>query len=136
MLTTPRLLYAMADHGHLPRLMCRVHSRFRTPYLAIAAQGGLALALAAAGSFEELAKLSAIARIVSYASTCLSLPVFRRRAGEPSTFTVPGGYAVPAAATVLCGWLILSSSPMHLALGASALAAGCGLYLLRRRLIY
>ncbi len=131
-LATPRLLYAMAERGHLPGWLCGVHPRFRTPYIAIAVQGGLALALAAYGSFEELAKLSVMARIVSYAATCLSLPVFRRRGGEPPTFTVPGGPIIPAAAVLLCGCLLASSSAAHLWLGAVGLAIGCLLYAIRR----
>ena len=133
MLTSPRLLYAMADHGHLPGYLSRVHPRWRTPHVAIAVQGALALGLAVGGSFEELAKLSAIARIVSYASTCVSLLVFRARGGERPSFTVPGGPIVPVAATLLCAGLVATSSALHLALGAAALAAGCLLYLLRRR---
>ncbi len=134
MLTSPRLLYAMADHGHLPASLTRVHPRFRTPHIAILAQGALALALAAAGTFEGLAKLSAMARIVSYASTCLSVPVFRKRAPAEAGFKVPGGLAVPVAATALCAWLVAGSGALHLALAAGALAVGLLLYALRMRL--
>ena len=133
MLTTPRLIYAMADHGHLPASLCRVHPRWRTPHIAIAAQGALALGLATAGSFEELAKLSAIARIVSYAATCLALLVFRARGGGSASFTVPGGPVIPVAAVLLCAGLVATSSARHLALGAAALAVGTLFYLLRLR---
>lgn len=132
MLTTPRLLYAMADHGHLPPYLCRVHPRFRTPYVAILVQGTLGLALAAVGTFEGLAKLSAIARIVTYAATCLAVPVFRRRETSPSAFTVRGGAAVPAAATLLCVWLVASSGAVHLMLGFAAALAGWAIYGLGR----
>lgn len=133
MLTAPRVLYAMAEYGHLPAWLCRVHPRFHTPYVAIAVQGVLGLALATAGSFEELAKLSAMARIVSYAGTCLAVPVLRRRHEGDQGFLVPGGYLVPVASVLLCGWLIASTSAMHLELAAAALAAGCALYLIRHR---
>ncbi len=128
MLTAPRLLYAMAERGQLPETLTRVHPRFRTPHNAIVIQGALALALAAVGTFEELAKLSAIARIVSYASTCAATPVLRRRAAEPASFTLAGGPLIPAAAILLCIWLVASGSALQLALGAGALAAGLVLY--------
>lgn len=133
MLATPRLIYAMAEHDQLPRALSRVHERFRTPHVAIAVQGLLAFALAVPGSFEELAKLSAIARIVSYASTCAALPVFRRTRPVAHSFRVPGGLLVPAAAVLLCVVLVASSSAMHLALGAVAVGVGCGLYWLGAR---
>jgi len=134
MLTSPRLLYAMADQGHLPAALTRVHDRFRTPHVAIALQGSLGLLLAAFGTFEELARLSAIARIVTYAATCLAVPVFRKRppageeTGKPEGFTVPGGMVVPATATILCVLLVATSSAAHLILGAAALLAGSVLY--------
>ena len=134
MLATPRLIYAMAERGQLPRALGRVHERFRTPHVAIAVQGLLAFALAIPGTFEDLAKLSAIARIVSYASTCAALPVLRRtRPEEAPPFRVSGGVLVPAAAVLLCAVLVAASSALHLALGAAALAVGCGLYAIQMR---
>ena len=131
-LTAPRVLYAMAEHGHLPQWLCRVHSRFRTPWFAITVQGGLGLGLAIAGSFEELAKLSAMARIVSYAATCLAIPVLRSRHSGSPGFMVPGGVLVPAAALVLCAFCVASATWAHLALLGGAVAAGCVLYLARK----
>jgi amino acid transporter len=43
MFATPRLVFAMAEHGELPRVFSRTHPRFRTPVAAIvatAAAGG------------------------------------------------------------------------------------------------
>jgi amino acid transporter len=130
MLTTPRLVYAMADGGQIPAAFARVHPRFRTPHVAIAVQGAVALALAAAGTFEELAKLSAIARIVSYLATAAAVPALRRKMGGDAPFRIPGGPAVPAAALILCATLVASSSAAHLALGAGAAAAGSALHAL------
>jgi amino acid transporter len=108
-LQSPRLLYAMADNGELPRVLARVHPRFRTPHLAIAAFAALTLALASYGSFTWNATLSAIVRLVTYGLTCVALLVFRRRpgAGEPG-FRLPAAAVVAPAGALFCIGLLLT----------------------------
>lgn len=45
MLSVPRIYYAMAKDGLLPRFLASVHPRFQTPVAAIVAQAGIAIAL-------------------------------------------------------------------------------------------
>ena len=78
-LQSPRVVFAMAERRELPAPLARIHSRFRTPALAILAYSALSLALAAYGSFASNATLSAIVRLVTYGLTCASLLVFRTR---------------------------------------------------------
>lgn len=40
MLTTPRLVFAIAEQGQLPQVLSATHRRFRTPYIAILLFGG------------------------------------------------------------------------------------------------
>jgi amino acid transporter len=106
-LTSPRLLYAMADRGELPTILARVHSRFRTPDAAIYAFaiGGLAFGLS--GGFAANATISAIIRLVTYMLVCTTLPVFRRRAHmEAPGFRVPAGTAVAVMGVGFCLWLL------------------------------
>jgi amino acid transporter len=106
-LTSPRVLFSMADRGELPAILARVHPRFRTPDAAIYvfAAGGLAFALS--GGFAANATISAITRLVTYAMVCSTLPVFRRRAGmEAPGFSVPGGVAVAVVGLGFCLWLL------------------------------
>jgi len=49
-LTGPRAYFAMARDGLLPRSLCRVHPRFRTPANAVFAQGLWAILLTIAGT--------------------------------------------------------------------------------------
>src|SRR5262249_54073709 len=44
-LAGPRILYAMAEQGSLPRLLTATHPRFRTPHVAILVSTGLMLVL-------------------------------------------------------------------------------------------
>jgi basic amino acid/polyamine antiporter, APA family len=107
MLTTPRLLYAMAGRAELPAILARVHPRFRTPDAAIYAYAAAGLGVGLSGGFAANATVSAIGRLVIYALVCASLPVFRRRARmEEPGFRVPGGMAVAISGIAFCIWLL------------------------------
>jgi APA family basic amino acid/polyamine antiporter len=106
-LTSPRVLFSMADRGELPAVLARVHRRFRTPDVAIYVFAAGGLALAVAGSFAGTATLSAIVRLVTYAMVCSTVPVFRRRAAmEAPGFRIPAGTAVALIGFAFCLWLL------------------------------
>src|SRR5207245_4596541 len=65
-LTGSRMLFALAEHGALPRFFGRIHPVYRTPFNAIWFTSAVALALALSGSFVVLATASAVARLVTY----------------------------------------------------------------------
>jgi APA family basic amino acid/polyamine antiporter len=128
-LVGPRILYAFARAGQLPGALSRIHPRYRTPQLSILAFAVLAWAASLAGTFAELAAVSAIARLIFSAATCLALPLLRRRM-PPARFRVPGGLLVPLAATALSLWLLSGLSGDQAAAGAVAVLAGIALFLL------
>jgi len=72
-LVSPRLLFAMAADGHLPRFIGAVHPRFRTPYVAIVLSSIVMFALTLSGSFVALASISVVVRLLTYAATCAAL---------------------------------------------------------------
>lgn len=132
-LAGPRFLLALADDGFGPRILGRIHPRYRTPAVAVVLQSAAALALALSGSFVALALLSLTARLVSYVTTVAAVPILRRRFGdEPGAVRLPGGLIIPAAALLVSLALLGSSSRASLGAGALALAAGAVLYALRR----
>jgi amino acid transporter len=110
MLAAPRLLFAMAERGQMPAALARVHARFRTPHVAVAATTAAMLAAAVSGGFIVLVLISTVSRLVVYATTCAAVLAMRRRDPEPAAFTVPGGAAVPLVALALCAWLLLHST--------------------------
>jgi LPXTG-motif cell wall-anchored protein len=132
-LAGPRYLLALAADGFGPRTLGRVHSRFRTPAVAILVQTGASMALALTGTFVALALLSVIARLLTYVSTVAAVPVLRRKRGSEGTLRLPGGALIPAAALLVSLGLLGSSSPASLAAGGVALLAGAGLFLFRRK---
>ena len=129
-LVGPRILYALADGGQLPMALARVHTRRRTPYASIVVFAVLAWAAALLGDFARLAAVSALARLVFSAVTCLAVPVLRRKMPEAERrFRVPGGAFVPVVAAGLCVWLLTGIHLEQAAAGAAALAGGLLLYL-------
>jgi APA family basic amino acid/polyamine antiporter len=136
-LVGPRILYALADGGQLPAALARVHERYRTPHVAVVVFTLLAWAAALLGDFARLAAVSAVARLVFSAATCLAVPVLRRKMPAPERrFRVPGGVLVPAAAAGLSVWLLTGLEPSQAATGAAALVAGFFLYLTLGRVRY
>lgn len=103
-LATPRMWFAFAEHGFLPRVVGRVHPRFRTPAVAIVVQAVLTVAIALSGTFGVLANIANAAVLLVYAACCAAAVVLRRRgvrtgSGEP--YRTPGGMAVPVAALIV-----------------------------------
>jgi len=129
MLVGARLPFAMAERGELPRILARVHPRFRTPHIAILLTAAIVLALTLSGTFVYAATISVIARLLSYASTCAALPVLRRQRGAPdAAFTAPGGVLASAVALLLIGWLLSHSTMGQARDAAIAVAIGLLLY--------
>jgi basic amino acid/polyamine antiporter, APA family len=65
-LSMPRMVYAFARDGFLPRQFGNVHPRSRAPHIAIVVQSALTLALAASGTFEGLAMLANVSALALY----------------------------------------------------------------------
>jgi basic amino acid/polyamine antiporter, APA family len=109
MLAGPRLLFAMAEQGQLPRALAATHPRFRTPYIAILLSAVMMLALTLQGTFISALTISTVIRLLAYIATCLALPMLRRQSGA-APFHAPAGVAVAIAATLLSIWLLSNSS--------------------------
>jgi amino acid transporter len=89
-LGSPRILFAFARDGLLPRALGHVHARSHAPHVAIACYATLAVALALTGTFTELAVLSALGTAAFYIAGCAATWQLVRRglaqAGEPLNF--------------------------------------------------
>ncbi|HKV10196.1 MAG TPA: APC family permease [Thermoanaerobaculia bacterium] len=132
-LAGPRYLWALARDGFGPRALAAIHPEFRTPWIAVLTQTAIALPLAFTGSFEELATLSAVARLATYFGTALAVPVLRRKLGRQGAVRLPGGPVIPIAAALLCVVFASSANLWNLLAGAIAIVVGLLIYALRRR---
>ena len=134
-LTTPRLLYAMAEQGDLPSALAVTHARYRTPYVAIFISAAAMLVFTLSSTFLTALTISTISRLLTYGAACVAVAMLRRRADiEPATFVLPGGLAIPVAAVALTGWLLSNSSRAELIAVAGATVFGWLVYVLARRL--
>jgi amino acid transporter len=95
-LGSPRYAQAIANHGLLPAPIARVHPRFRTPHIAIALTTGLTAVLSLFFDYRRLIGMSNITVVIQYASTCLAVPVLRKKMPlDENVWLIPGGSAIP-----------------------------------------
>jgi len=128
-----RLLFSMGDDRQLPHPLAYVHSRYRTPVIAILVTAVAILALAISGSFIYLVKVTLIARLSIYAITCVTLPIFRRMQDAPvAHFTLPGGTVVAIVSAILCVSFLANSSMSELLDVSIAMALGLALFMVTR----
>ncbi|HET6973246.1 MAG TPA: amino acid permease [Pyrinomonadaceae bacterium] len=126
LLSGSRLPFAMAEQKQLPAFVGSIHRKFFTPYVSILITAGLMLFLTLKSSFVAALTISTIARLVTYAATCLALPVFRARRNAPAAmFRLPGGTVVAILSLLLIVWLLRNARFDEVK--ATAYAAGTGL---------
>jgi amino acid transporter len=88
----PRILFAQAERGDLPAWVAAVHEKFRTPHVAIVIFAICLWVFSLIGSFQWNVAISAMARLIYYASVCAALPVLRRKKEVPEArFRLPLG---------------------------------------------
>jgi amino acid transporter len=109
----PRLVFALAEQRDFPRVLARVHPRWRTPHVSILLHAAFAAAFAIFGSFIWNAVLSAVARLGTYGLVCAALPVLRRRDPGGALFRVPGGSLLPATGLLFCVVLAAQMEATH-----------------------
>ena len=108
-LNTPRVLFASSLDGNLPKVLSRVHPKYKTPYVSIIVFAAMVCALAVTGTFKPLAILASGSILVIYLGVCLATIRLRARYGAPGPdeFSVPGGYLVPLLSCLIIGWLLM-----------------------------
>jgi amino acid transporter len=129
-LATTRLPFAFAEQGDLPRVLARVHARFRTPHVAILSGGVIVWVATAASTFLTAITLATSTRMVVYIAGCFALIALRRRAdAPPAGFKAAFGPALAVLAIALSlGLLANASRTEWIQLGVAA-ASGCAIYL-------
>ncbi len=106
-LSSTRLLFAMAEQRDLPAVLDRTHAKFKTPYVSILLTSVVILVLTIQSSFLTAVAIATITRLLVYATTCLALPIFRGRKDMPAApFTVPFGIAAAVLSIALIIWLL------------------------------
>jgi basic amino acid/polyamine antiporter, APA family len=91
LLGMPRVTFALAEEGDLPRVFAAVSPKFHTPWFSILFYAAAVWGLAMAGSFAWNVTLSVVARLFYYAVVCAALIVLRRKRPSSAGFRLPGG---------------------------------------------
>ena len=135
-LVNPRIVYALARDGFLPRYIAGVHPAYRTPHRSIVVCAIVVVSMALTGTFERLLIISNITGLIVYAMVALSALMLRHRdtraGGEP--FRCPGGPLIHVAAAVGVLWMVWAIVSRQDLIGVVILlAVTLVTYLMRRR---
>ena len=132
-LATTRLPFAFAEQGDFPRLLARVHPRYRTPHVAILLSAALVLAATLASTFLTAISLATSTRMVVYIAGCVALMTLRRRTDVPSPgFVAPAGPVFAILSILLSATLLINASGRELVQLTVAAISGILLYALAR----
>jgi APA family basic amino acid/polyamine antiporter len=136
-LAGPRVYYAMARDGVFFPAAARVHGKFGTPAVAIAAQTAWSCLLVLSGTFEQLLTYTGFAIVLFSAVAVCALFVLRWKAPEARRPFRAWGYPIAPAIFALASLAIVVNAvleaPGPSALGLLVMAAGIPLYWLMRR---
>jgi basic amino acid/polyamine antiporter, APA family len=91
LLGMPRVTFALAEGGDLPRVFAAVSRRFHTPWFSIMVYASAVWGLALVGSFAWNVTLSVVARLFYYGVVCAALIALRRKQPRGAGFRLPGG---------------------------------------------
>jgi len=142
-----RLCFNMSEYYQIPRVMYRLHPRYKTPYVSLATFGGLAaiIVIWSGGKLAFLADLYNFGAMLAFTSAHLSLLMLRiKKPNIKRPFKVPlnirfGQYQIPIP-TVLGGlatfstWiLVIITKPDGRYLGFAWLALGLAMYYFYRK---
>lgn len=100
-----RLVYGMANQGLLPKRLAKVHTKRRTPYVAILLLLVIVLGLALSGDISSLAKSTSVLLLLCFMLVNVALVILKyRKNEEPGGFEVPT--FVPLLGAIVCGCLV------------------------------
>ena len=123
-LSMPRIVFALAESGFLPRVLATVNESNRAPQIAIVTQSALVLVLAITGTFEKLAILANALALALYFGCAVASWRMRGQAVA----------VVPALACLVIVWLLTGLTRGEWMGFAVCLAAVSALYGIRRSL--
>jgi amino acid transporter len=126
MLQGSRMLYTLALGRSPYTPLSALHEKARTPYIAIFLLAAVAVPIAIAGSFVQLALLSAVARLATYLFTCASLPILRRKSNPG--FHASRSLLVPILGILVSLTLVAVLTRERLIAAAIALTVGAVLW--------
>jgi APA family basic amino acid/polyamine antiporter len=109
LLAQPRVLYAMARDGLLPRWVAGLHPRYHTPHRMTLICGAMVALVASLTPIEKLAYLCNIGTLFAFLLVCSGVLVLRfTHPALPRPFRCPGGKTISALGALVSLALMLS----------------------------
>ena len=124
MLGSSRLAYAMAIDGLFPSVFARLHPRYGTPYVVLIVEGVVAFVLSSYADLSGLISFSVFNLAFSFLLTSFALIVLKKDESP-----LLGQVFLPLAGIGICLFLLASTPPLDMVVGAVVIAAGVPIYL-------
>jgi APA family basic amino acid/polyamine antiporter len=106
-LSYPRVIFAGANKGWMPRIMAKVHPKFATPYVAIITYAILDLVFSLSGGFKQLAIIASASLLVVYFGVVAATIKLRLQETDKSIgFRLPFGVGIPVLAAISILWFL------------------------------
>ena len=141
MLSYPRVAFAMAEDGVLPRVFARLGARSRAPVAAIALLGALISATVLLGTYEQILSYVVVMDWLFFGLSASCIFIFRARDARRGVAAQEGGYRVPGhpwttGIFVAVAWLVVLNTiykyPRNSGVALCILFAGVPVYFLVR----
>ena len=128
----PRIFFAMARDGLLPKAFAKVHPKFRTPHVTTILTGVFVGVTAMFTSLDDMVNLTNIGTLFAFILICLGIIILRYKdPGRERPFRVPfGPWLLPVLGIISCLGLIYYLPPSSWWRFVGWLAVGLVIYLL------
>ncbi len=106
-LSYPRVIFAGANRGWMPKIMAKVHPKFATPFVAIISYAVLDLVFSLSGGFKQLAIIASASLLVVYFGVVAATIKLRlQEKGKTKGFRLPFGVGIPILAAISIMWFL------------------------------
>jgi len=126
-LSAARIPYAMAADGLLPRVLAKVHPKYKTPYIALFVQSAVTLIAAIFGTISQLIILSVFTLLFCYLLTCISVFPLRKKY-KTGGFKLP--WIFPVLGVVVAVYIMSQCAIYQIIIGSGLILLGIPVYVL------